>query len=131
MAGFVEGGDLSRFSEWITSWSVQRTDPMAGEPLSEGAVVNLVLRADDSPEEPQPFDSKVPFDNRVLDVGGLDVDAAALMLQSLGYTTSFVTFADEQIPESVVTGTWPSAGTFLPPRANVQINVSVGPPQSG
>jgi hypothetical protein len=118
----VEGTDLGLFSEWISSWSVQGTDPAEGEPLSEGSVVNLVLRADHSPVEPPPFEGKI------LDVGGLDVDAAASMLQRLGYTTSFVTSSiDEKIPEPVVTGTWPSAGTFLPPPANVQINLSARP----
>jgi beta-lactam-binding protein with PASTA domain len=121
MAGFVEGGDLHRFSDWLSSWSVLGTDPAEGEPLPEGSTVNLVLRANDSPEKAPSFDSRIP------DVDGLDVDAAASILQRFGYTTSFLTSFDARVPESVVTGTTPSAGTFLPPRGNVQLYISSGP----
>jgi eukaryotic-like serine/threonine-protein kinase len=120
-AGFVEGGDLRRYSEWISSWSVLGTDPAEGEPLPEGATVNLVLRANDSSEKAPSFDSRIP------DVDGLDVDAAAAILQRFGYTTSFLTSFDARFPESVVTGTTPSAGTFLPPTGNVQLFISSGP----
>jgi beta-lactam-binding protein with PASTA domain len=119
MAGFVEGTDLKRY-DWASTWSVRGTEPAEGEPLSEGAVVNLVLQANESPEKPPRFDSRIP------DVDGLDVDVAASILQRFGYTTSFVTCAHPNLPESVVAATRPSAGTFLPPTGNVQLLVSGG-----